>query len=1062
MLIKKNILKLVGSTILIGRHVLNTVVDLSPDYLNQKDLLKTFNRDFFSPTSSRTKLRFALSVITYFLQTPKLILKYFAGRDESGQNENFVGIDIINHQIQRILLNQIDNIFSVLNKSLRLIKFYFNKKFNKKFNKDLHKKYSNHLINKIWNNKFIIPFFTGILDNCINNFTTMLKVEGTRTIRLTNFLLLAERYNFKNLISDPINLFKSSNISTGLSSGITDNNKIIYEAPNTSNDNKFERFKNWIKQFMVPTNPPITGNGWTDLVLSYIWSPIIKAIKNYIGDIDKTIDELSYDVKSSGDLVMKGENTHLIIIINIIYRYYNEIIENNPKINPDTSKLGLLLGNYDDSNILYRKNLEYDDIEGILKGVLYRYVPDISNKSLSDIKKEIRGKIKEIIRNENIDEFILIDFIEGEYDSEENRIKTFDEVEKTQIKDYTEEYMAGAISQLEFKKYFDPKFLDKDMIISIEECFNNCDKVTDIEMELFINEIKKLVYLKRDLGEKIKINYNKIRSTNGCDKFEENFKEKWNKSHEEEKNKYESLFDIQTKNIVENDNIVIKKTEKSNTFNFLKFVKDSTVKNQNLKTRNINDNKIITEEYTEVVSKEGEVGILKIYSDRKSSKDFQVVSEFFIASFQQLEDYDFYSICDKLDRKIEIKDLIKYERESMQTPSLESFENVILGFSPSSFKKSENYENLLRNCAELFINKLKDSLSGIEKVTLTVTDDKSTHIEIIDPVTNEKKEILIPEDKQGKVGETFEYDQLISYKDKTNKEIYEILLNDSNWETKNIGDLIDAFKNEKREILELNYENAMRIKNIYNQLILEKDRLTKLPQSESTIENLKNLEEDLKYYDRYLNQLIRDYTNQLTRYDNSMRNWRGNQAGKVRPILSILSGYLGQTTTKESKSDLFQQHNLNPENPDPTRNDLVKTGEGEPVIYENTPKKNENLPMVWGYTGGYKRNGRNHDLANYDNRNGALTANWFEVNGFKSENNWDLNQELKIDLSMGWRIDELVENYYSTDSDKLRSFIGPGVVDENDNAFDRILKSYFLDKRIKQAKQEIKNRILNF
>ena len=134
-----------------------------------------------------------------------------------------------------------------------------------------------------------------------------------------------------------------------------------------------------------------------------------------------------------------------------------------------------------------------------------------------------------------------------------------------------------------------------------------------------------------------------------------------------------------------------------------------------------------------------------------------------------------------------------------------------------------------------------------------------------------------------------------------------------------------------------------------------------------------------------------------------MRNWRGNQAGKVRPILSILSGYLGQTTTKESKSDLFQQHNLNPENPDPTRNDLVKTGEGEPVIYENTPKKNENLPMVWGYTGGYKRNGRNHDLANYDNRNGALTANWFEVNGFKSENNWDLNQELKIDLSMGWR-----------------------------------------------------------
>ena len=108
----------------------------------------------------------------------------------------------------------------------------------------------------------------------------------------------------------------------------------------------------------------------------------------------------------------------------------------------------------------------------------------------------------------------------------------------------------------------------------------------------------------------------------------------------------------------------------------------------------------------------------------------------------------------------------------------------------------------------------------------------------------------------------------------------------------------------------------MRIKNIYNQLILEKDRLTKLPQSESTIENLKNLEEDLKYYDRYLNQLIRDYTNQLTRYDNSMRNWRGNQAGKVKSILSILSGYLGQTTTKESKSDQFQLHNLNPENPD--------------------------------------------------------------------------------------------------------------------------------------------------
>ena len=46
------------------------------------------------------------------------------------------------------------------------------------------------------------------------------------------------------------------------------------------------------------------------------------------------------------------------------------------------------------------------------------------------------------------------------------------------------------------------------------------------------------------------------------------------------KNKYESLFDIQTENIVENDNIVIKKTEKSNTFNFLKFLKDSTVKSE--------------------------------------------------------------------------------------------------------------------------------------------------------------------------------------------------------------------------------------------------------------------------------------------------------------------------------------------------------------------------------------------------------------------------------------------------------------------------------------------------
>ena len=84
------------------------------------------------------------------------------------------------------------------------------------------------------------------------------------------------------------------------------------------------------------------------------------------------------------------------------------------------------------------------------------------------------------------------------------------------------------IAQFEFKKYFDPDFLDKDMIISIEECFNNCEKVSDIEMELFINEIKKLVYLKRDLGGKIKINYNKIGSTNGCDKFEEKFKEKWN------------------------------------------------------------------------------------------------------------------------------------------------------------------------------------------------------------------------------------------------------------------------------------------------------------------------------------------------------------------------------------------------------------------------------------------------------------------------------------------------------------------------------------------------------
>ena len=92
---------------------------------------------------------------------------------------------------------------------------------------------------------------------------------------------------------------------------------------------------------------------------------------------------------------------------------------------------------------------------------------------------------------------------------------------------------------------------------------------------------------------------------------------------------------------------------------------------------------------------------------------------------------------------MEIKELIKYERESMQTPSLESFENVILGLSPSSFKESENYGNLLGNCAELFINKLKDSLSGIEKVTLTVTDDKSTHIEIIDP-TNEKKKFRYP------------------------------------------------------------------------------------------------------------------------------------------------------------------------------------------------------------------------------------------------------------------------------------------------------------------------------
>ena len=68
----------------------------------------------------------ALSVITYFLQCPKLILKYTGG-DESEQNENYLSIDIINHQIQRILLNQIDNIFSVLNKSLRLIKFYFKK-----------------------------------------------------------------------------------------------------------------------------------------------------------------------------------------------------------------------------------------------------------------------------------------------------------------------------------------------------------------------------------------------------------------------------------------------------------------------------------------------------------------------------------------------------------------------------------------------------------------------------------------------------------------------------------------------------------------------------------------------------------------------------------------------------------------------------------------------------------------------------------------------------------------------------------------------------------------------
>ena len=44
---KENIFKFIGSAILIGRHVLNTVVDLPPDYLNQKDLLKTFNREFF-------------------------------------------------------------------------------------------------------------------------------------------------------------------------------------------------------------------------------------------------------------------------------------------------------------------------------------------------------------------------------------------------------------------------------------------------------------------------------------------------------------------------------------------------------------------------------------------------------------------------------------------------------------------------------------------------------------------------------------------------------------------------------------------------------------------------------------------------------------------------------------------------------------------------------------------------------------------------------------------------------------------------------------------------------
>ena len=156
----------------------------------------------------------------------------------------------------------------------------------------------------------------------------MLKVEGTRTIRLTNFfLLLAERYNFKNLISDPIELFKSSNISTGLSSVITDNNKIIYEAPNTSNYNKFERFKNWINSHVRNLDQslddiPSTGWDWVDWIISEFLNPIIQKIKYYIGDIHNTINELSYEVKHSGDLVVKGGNSSF----NYDYKYNLQIL----------------------------------------------------------------------------------------------------------------------------------------------------------------------------------------------------------------------------------------------------------------------------------------------------------------------------------------------------------------------------------------------------------------------------------------------------------------------------------------------------------------------------------------------------------------------------------------------------------------------------------------------------------------------------------------------------------------------------------------------------------------